>query len=132
MEEFTKMQQLDIWIEKLIFPGESKNFIQDIEESSIPNVETRRKFVLYTEEHQYIIVAINRERDEGYLGCQVQVRKARAGEDWLRGNDLPDGSFNEETWNNIINSIVRYELVKLTKYLKPEVGDIKDVNFKRT
>ena len=107
MEEFTKMQQLDLWIKKLIFPGKVKKFIQNIEGSCIPDVEVRSKFVLYTEKHQYIIEAIDRERDEGYISCQVQVRKARAGEDWLRGNDLPDGPFNKDTWDNIINAIVR-------------------------
>jgi hypothetical protein len=44
----------------------------------------------------------------------------RAGEDWVRGNDLPDGPFSKETWDRIIYAIVRYELVKLTPYKKPE------------
>jgi len=55
------------------------------------------------------------KKDEGYLGCIVNSRKPRAGEDWTRGNDLPDGSYTEETWNKIKNAIIAYELVKVVK-----------------
>ncbi len=119
MDEETKMQQLDRWLNQLIYPGKLSDFIQDIEGQCEPGVEVYRRFAFYTEEYQYFIIAIDREKDEGYLGCQVQVRKARAGEDWLRGNDLADGIFDEDTWSDIINSIIRYEVVKLSKYLKP-------------
>ena len=43
----------------------------------------------------------------------VQTRKPRAGEDWNRGNDLADGPYSEETWREIVNDIVAYELVKV-------------------
>ena len=69
-------------------------------------------------------MAIDRTKDEGYLGCQVNCRKSRAGEDWVRGNDLPDGKFNKATWDSIVKAIIRYEIVELSKYKKPEVGDI--------
>ena len=55
------------------------------------------------------------KKDEGYLGCIVNSRKPRAGEDWSRGNDLSDGSYIEETWNKIKNAIIAYELVKVVK-----------------
>lgn len=45
----------------------------------------------------------------GYLCCGAQSRKFRTGEDWFRGNDLPDGNFSEETWREILCGIVRYE-----------------------
>ena len=82
-------------------------------------IELRACVYLYTDEYHYQIIAIDREEDDGYLGCQVSSRKPRAGEDWTRGNDLPDGPFNRETWNKILNAMINYELVKLTKYKKP-------------
>lgn len=124
MKDYTKMEQLDHWITKLIYPGKSKDFLHELEGHSTPGEEVYRRFGFYTEEHQYFIVAIDRTKDKGYLGCVVQTRKPRPGEDWLRGNDLSDGPFNKNTWNSIVNSIVRYEIVKLSKYLKPETGDI--------
>ena len=48
-----------------------------------------------------------------YLGCVASSRIARSGENWLRGNDLPDGPFSRETFDDIIRAIVGYELVKL-------------------
>ena len=62
-----------------------------------------------------------------YLGCTASTRKPRAGEDWDRGNDLPDGPFNRRTWIKILNGIVKYELVLLAPPINyqadtPEVG----------
>lgn len=74
--------------------------------------EYKFKGHLYTYEHKYTIVAIDRN-DSGYLGCVVSTRKPRAGEDWTRGNDLPDGSYSYETWLKIKNAIIAYELVPL-------------------
>uniref|UniRef100_A0A6M3Y4J0 Uncharacterized protein n=1 Tax=viral metagenome TaxID=1070528 RepID=A0A6M3Y4J0_9ZZZZ len=56
----------------------------------------------------------------GYLGCIAQTRKPRAGEDWNRGNDLADGIYHRGTWNNILNDIIAYELVKV---VKPKMGE---------
>jgi len=55
-----------------------------------------------------------------YLGCAAGVRMARAGEDWNRGNDLPDGKFCRETWERIKDHIIRFELVKVAKYARTE------------
>ena len=70
---------------------------------------------IYTEEHNYLISATYPADicPAGYLGCVVVARKARAGEDHHRGNDLSDGPFEESTWNSIVRDIVAYELVKL-------------------
>lgn len=116
----TKMDMLNDWIDNLIFPGEAPDFIQDAGVEEPRFNEIKRKFYLYTNAHKYMVVAIQRENDKGYLGCQVSTRKQRAGEDWFRGNDLADGPFNKKTWNNILNSIIRYEIVKLTTYRRPE------------
>lgn len=118
-KDLTLMQQLDQWISELVFPGFTKDFIQELEGSGEPD-EVKRKLCFYTEEHQYIINAIERPDGKSYLGCGVLTRKERAGEDWKRGNDLPDGPFNKETWNRIVYSIVNYELVKLTPFQRPD------------
>lgn len=69
--------------------------------------------LIYTKDHSYQIGA-----KETYLGCIASCRKPRAGEDWTRGSDLPDGKFNRETWERIKNAIARYELVKIAKKQK--------------
>ena len=73
---------------------------------------------IYTRDHVYGIIAIDRQKNNGYLGCVVSTRKPRAGEDWTRGNDLPDGPYTYKTWQKIKNAIIAYELVKIVK--KPE------------
>ena len=128
IRKFTKMEELNKWFEGLIYPGKTENFIYELERHGIPGVEVSRKVCFYTEEHQYFITAIDRTKDEGYLGCQVNCRKPRAGEDWTRGNDLPDGKFNKATWDKILMAVINYELVKLSKFMKPQVGEIKNGN----
>ena len=117
-KEATKMQMLDQWIKELVYPGKTDDFIKEIQGHGADG-EEYRSFCVYTEEHQYFISAIERPAGKSYLGCQVTARKARAGEDWHRGNDLPDGEFNKKTWDRIIYAIVCYEIVKLSKFQKP-------------
>jgi hypothetical protein len=71
----------------------------------------------YTETHRYHISACLHKDDSTYLGAIASTRKPRAGEDWTRGNDLPDGDFSQETWNKIKNAIIRYELERLSDYI---------------
>lgn len=75
----------------------------------------RISFSIYTDTNCYNITARKPKDDDkvGYLGCGVSRRKPNAGENWNRGNDLPDGPYSEETWEKILQSIVRYELVPL-------------------
>ena len=54
----------------------------------------------------------------GYLGCITKTRKPRAGEDWNRGNDLPDGAYCVETFREITRSMLAYELVKTVRISK--------------
>ena len=42
------------------------------------------------------------ETDRGYLGGFAQKRAPRPGETWTRGNDLADGIYAHETWNQIL------------------------------
>jgi len=65
---------------------------------------------VFTRTEQYQIIAT-----QDYLGCTASNRKPRAGEDWTRGSDLPDGEFSGETWEAIKNRIVAYELVRVAK-----------------
>jgi len=119
----TKMEKLDRWIHKLVYPGKVSDFIQVIksfEDTSQGITQKIKDFCFYTSEYKYRFYANDRSNDDGYLGCQVTARKMRPGEDWVRGNDLADGPFNEETWRRILNTIVNYELVKLSKFTKPE------------
>lgn len=115
----TKIQTFDKWVDTLVYPGEVKDFVQVIKSFKDQDQEVK-EICFYTKDHRYRIYAVDRTTDDGYIGCTVVTRKMRAGEDWIRGNDLPDGPFVKETWDRILKSIVRYELVKLTKYKKPE------------
>ena len=98
-------EQLRKWLRELLYRD------GDIEERFIKLEQPKSWcFEFYTRTNKYNLVA-----KENYLGCQVSSRKPRAGEDWNRGNDLPDGKFNEETWIRIKNAIISYELVKIAK-----------------
>lgn len=123
---FTKIEELNKWLTDLVFPGKIENFIYELESHHVPGVEQSLKVCFHTEEHQYFITGIDRTIDDGYLSCQVNCRKTRAGEDWIRGNDLPDGKFNKATWDRILRAVINYELVKLSRFTKPKVGDIKN------
>jgi len=78
----------------------------------------RVKFKIYTEANIFYITGVWKDYQASYLGCQVNNRKSRAGEDWIRGSDLPDGYFSKETWNRIKNFIIRYEMKALSKYIE--------------
>ena len=120
-KEATNMQMLDQWLKELVYPGKVDDFIQEIFGQG-DDKKLERHLCFYTEEHVYYINAIERFLGEkkSYLGCQVNARKSRAGEDWVRGNDLPDGEFNKKTWDRIIYAIVCYEVVKLSPFQKPD------------
>jgi len=70
---------------------------------------------IYTASHVYNIVY---RHDGGYLGCTASTTSHRPGENWTRGNDLPDGKFNRKTWESIKNAIIRYELQELSDYIR--------------
>ena len=116
----TMMEMLDQWLRDLIFPGQTKDFIEHKAGHGTGDGEVKREFCLYTNDHQYRFVAVERRGEDGYLGCIASTRKNRAGENWPRGNDLPDGDFTEKTWNRILNAILNYELIKLSTYKKPD------------
>ena len=77
-------------------------------ENNKPENERDYQYVFCTANHQYRIHVT-----PTYLGCTATSRVWRAGEDWHRGNDLPDGKFCRRIWERIKNAIIQYELVKL-------------------
>jgi hypothetical protein len=112
------IEDLKTWVkEDLGTRGDVENYVHITEDEGEGHgdgkYEHRFKFKLYSFENVYAIVAIE-SPDKGYLGCQSSRRKARAGESWTRGSDLPDGPLNRETWDKILKAIVIYELEELS------------------
>ena len=105
------------WLPRL-FRGRWDRFVERVDATS-DEQEEHRGYRMYTAEHRYTIVAVVKQDGHTYLGCQASTRKPRAGEDHTRGNDLPDGGFNHDTWLKIVHAIVAYELVKLEPVSEP-------------
>lgn len=68
--------------------------------------DSRLHVQLFTNDNEYQISA-----SATYLGCISTTRKFRAGENWKRGSDLPDGPFSKKTFDSIIKRITGYELI---------------------
>jgi hypothetical protein len=106
--------QLVGWLTEIVPYGQIEKYTRKTREgfeSNSFNTDHRANHVSYiicTAEHRYSISA-----HPTYLGCIASATRERPGEDWTRGNDLPDGPFCRETWEKIKNAIIRYELVKL-------------------
>lgn len=105
-------KQLIEWLDDVSFclEGTIYELTEDLKTNSLHTY-------LYTDNHSYQIGASFGSKD-GYLGCIASCRKPRAGESHTRGNDLPDGKFNDDTWKSILRGIVRYELVEI--FVAPE------------
>jgi len=75
----------------------------------------RIRCFLYTNNNRYTINAVipTEDKSKGYLSAGFSRRKPNAGENWTRGGDLSDGSFNKETFDAIIRKIIATELKKL-------------------
>lgn len=114
-----KLLLVDNWFKALVFPGMVEDFVKMTKNFKSEGM-FHKEYVFYTDEYKYKILAIDRPDDDGYLGCNVSARKARPGEDWVRGNDLPDGPLNEKTWMMILNAIINYEMVRLSEYKRPD------------
>jgi len=108
-----KFSELSEWLKEISRYAKVKDFIFI---SDYKQKENLIGLKFYTKEHHYSISArLPKKSDNGYLGCLGQNRKPRAGEDWTRGRDLPDGSYSKETWDKIKNDIIAYELVKVVR-----------------
>lgn len=118
------LTQLKEWLSELLYHTKDIEDHFKIEErhdwknQGVPELGYDVEF--YTKSNKYRFAVT-----ETYFGCQVSSRKQRAGETWFRGNDLPDGKFDEETWVRMKNAILSYELVKIAKTERDAV-DIAD------
>ena len=77
--------------------------------------ETGFRCNIYSNDHVYsfygYVPGIKNIR--GYLGAGATLRKSKVGEDWHRGNDLPDGEYSKETFDKIVSRIVKFGLEPL-------------------
>ncbi len=104
-----------IWLKEIVRYGnvDSQALIfWDINNNDGGNHFTVR---LYTNDHCYSFYGYksSEKNPKGYLGAGATTRKPRVGEDWNRGNDLPDGKYCKETFDAIVHRIVAYELKNL-------------------
>lgn len=97
------------WIRADLFRYSSDDNLEILEQT-----DSSCRVRIYTDVNVYSITA-RAETDGGYLGAMGKSRKPRAGEDWTRGNDLADGPLNLDTWRQIKDCILSYEMVVLAK-----------------
>jgi len=123
-ERIYTIEDLLIWINDLVYPAKIDEIAQ-IKHDKNDDGNKTCAVNFYTEEYMYSIYAVERDDDKSYLSCGATCRKARAGEHWLRGNDLPDGRLSLNTWNRIMKGIVKYEVVKISphSYNDAIIGD---------
>jgi hypothetical protein len=128
-----KHDLLKQWFKEIIRGDRIETFIEEGDKSGTGHGggkwDITERYHLYTDRYKYSISAKDRSKDDGYLGCVVSARKPRAGEDWTRGNDLPDGPFTRKTWEKIKNAIIKYELVELVDKIDYQPDEESDVNF---
>lgn len=103
------------WLKEIVPFNRLDQYTSKTREGYLDDPEASRhdnyvNYIICTDKHRYSISAT-----PWYLGCIASTMFYRPGENWTRGNDLPDGPFNYETWLNIKNAILRYELVKLVE-----------------
>lgn len=109
-----------IWLKEIIRYGnvDSQVLIYrkiELNPNSLDVEKQDFRCVFYTNDHKYTIYgyAPTEKNPKGYLGCGATTRKPRVGEDWNRGNDLPDGKYCKKTFDSIVCRIVAYELKNL-------------------
>ena len=128
LEVLKEFPELHKWLEELSRYRKLEDYIyiSDYKRGKI-------RIKIFTKDHYYTIVArlpeVKRpsanyklkvgdkleKLNDGYLGTYGNCRKARAGEEWTRGNDLPDGSYSRDTWEQFKASLIAFELVKVVR-----------------
>lgn len=112
------IEDLKVWIEDdLTYRSPASKKIHDVTEEWVTKHSQNHPYhriQFFTFTNRYTIYAVERP-DGGYLGCGASSRKSRPGEDWFRGNDLPDGKLTKDTWNKILHGIICYELEDISK-----------------
>lgn len=104
-----KIEKVKKWLKELTQDG-AYGMLATITDTGWLNNEYRYRVDIHTVLHTYSISATDRLDLPGYLGCIACLRYSYPGEDWHRGNDLPDGHLTYETWQRIKVGIIRYEL----------------------
>ncbi len=90
----------------------------------VENTEDSLRLKLYMARNYYTIVAKPSSSGDIYLGCVASTRAPRPGEDWTRGNDLPDGIFSKALAHKILSAIVFYEALEVAKDIEcPQVEE---------
>ena len=107
--------QIVEWL-KLGKYGKRYNKVEDF--TYIDEKENDLHVLLYTDHNSYKILVSPYDNGTAYLGCVMSSRKPRAGEDWTRGNDLTDGKFSKDTWDNIVADILSCEFVDIKRPLR--------------
>jgi hypothetical protein len=87
---------------------------EHVREDGRPVTPGHLRYIFCTDSNTYYIHAT-----PTYLGCGANSRRTRAGEDWHRGSDLPDGPFSRGTWEAIKDAVIAYELVRLEPTYEP-------------
>lgn len=124
-------EQFKLWLYE-ICPTWYKGNLEGLEEyvqlryTGTGEQQERIDAQIYTESTVYHLYAT-----ATWLSCEASSRKMRPGESWHRGNDRHDGKFSQETWDEIVRDILRYELVKLadqpTQPPTPEITESESV-----
>ena len=106
-------KQLQEWLEEFVRYG-----VEPLRRLRFSVTDDHRgKVIFCTAMHTYAIVF-----SHTYLGCVASSRTERAGENWTRGSDLPDGTFSRETFDKIMQAIVAYEMVDLAPVVEPKTA----------
>lgn len=93
-------QQLGEWLRQRGFRPKHLRWERFVSEG-----DARGRVIFATTKNNYFLVF-----KDTYLGLTASSRHTRPGENWTRGNDLPDGEFSEETLDRALNAILFYEL----------------------
>ena len=110
--------EFSLWLKEIVRYGNVDSQVMIFLDTK-DNGKNRFICRLYTNDHYYSITGYKPiDKKGGYLGCTASTRKNRPGEDWSRGNDLPDGKYNKKTFDSIIRRIVAYELKTLQLWRK--------------
>ena len=107
----TNIETFISWVREDFYPT-TGSIVKEQESSDVV------RLTIYTATNCYRIIA---KETDNYLACGGSSRKPRPGEDWTRGNDLPDGKLTKKTWRRILCGIIRYEMQHISTDAKVEI-----------
>ncbi len=115
-------QQLEQWLHQRGFKPKHLRWEQLVAEG-----DARERVIFATTKNNYFLAFT-----DTYLGVVSNSRVTRPGENWTRGNDLPDGEFSEKTLDESLKAVLLYELREVSNVpggggpweLEDEAGNI--------